>query len=70
MIESGRFQNGSLTLVKNKTKPDTWFLRFYRGCGEQACLPQKANRYGPGLPASPGRRKGGFGPSRKHQQRC
>jgi len=24
-----RFQNGSLTLVKNKTTPNTWFLRFY-----------------------------------------
>jgi hypothetical protein len=35
MIESKRFQNGSLTLVKNKTKPDTWFLRFYEGAGEK-----------------------------------
>ncbi len=29
MIESRRFQNGSLTLVKNKTTLATWFLRFY-----------------------------------------
>ena len=35
MIESKRFQNGSLTLVKNKTTPDTWFLRFYEGAGEK-----------------------------------
>jgi integrase len=33
MIESKRFQNGSLTLVKNKTTPDTWFLRFYEDAG-------------------------------------
>ena len=35
MIESKRFQNGSLTLVKNKTTPDTWFLRFYEDVGEK-----------------------------------
>jgi hypothetical protein len=33
MIESKRFQNGSLTLVKNKTTHDTWFLRFYEEAG-------------------------------------
>ena len=36
MIGSGRFQNGSLTLVKNKTKPHTWFLRFYEEVGNIA----------------------------------
>jgi integrase len=35
MIESKRFQNGSLTLVKNKTTSDTWFLRFYEDAGEK-----------------------------------
>jgi integrase len=35
MIESKRFQNGSLQLVKNKTTPDTWFLRFYEDAGEK-----------------------------------
>jgi integrase len=35
MIESRRFQNGSLMLVKNKTTPDTWFLRFYEDTGEK-----------------------------------
>jgi integrase len=29
MIGSNRFQNGSLTLVKNKTTDDSWFFRFY-----------------------------------------
>ena len=29
MIESTRFQQGSLTLVKNKTTDDSWFFRFY-----------------------------------------
>jgi len=24
-----RFQHGSLTLVKNRTAPDTWYFRFY-----------------------------------------
>jgi hypothetical protein len=35
MIESERFQNGSLMLVKNKTTPDTWFLRFYEDTVEK-----------------------------------
>lgn len=35
MIERRRFQNGSLMLVKNKTTPDTWFLRFYEDRGEK-----------------------------------
>src|SRR5262249_10090438 len=29
MIGSSRFQNGSLIKVKNKTAPDSWFLRYY-----------------------------------------
>jgi hypothetical protein len=29
MIESTRFQQGSLMLVKNKTTDNSWFLRFY-----------------------------------------
>ena len=29
MIESHRFQKGSLVLVKNKRTPDTWLFRFY-----------------------------------------
>jgi integrase len=29
MIGTSRFQHGSLTLVKNKTAPATWYLRFY-----------------------------------------
>ena len=29
MTESTRFQQGSLTRVKNKTAPDTWFFRYY-----------------------------------------
>ena len=29
MIQSSRFQQGSLTRVKNKSTPDTWFLRYY-----------------------------------------
>jgi integrase len=29
LIGSNRFQNGSLTLVKNKTTDDSWFFRFY-----------------------------------------
>jgi integrase len=29
MIGTPRFQNGSLTLVKNKTAPSTWYFRFY-----------------------------------------
>ena len=29
MIGAPRFQNGSLTLLKNKTTPATWFFRFY-----------------------------------------
>src|ERR1700738_1839719 len=29
MIESNRFQQGSLMLVKNKTTDDSWFFRFY-----------------------------------------
>ena len=29
MIESTRFQQGSLMLVKNKTTDDSWFFRFY-----------------------------------------
>jgi integrase len=29
MIGSSRFQNGSLSRVKNKTTDDTWFLRYY-----------------------------------------
>ena len=33
MIESNRFQNGSLARVKNKSTPDTWFFRFYELVG-------------------------------------
>ncbi len=29
MIGSNRFQNGSLILVKNKSRDDTWYFRFY-----------------------------------------
>ena len=29
MIESTRFQQGSLTRVKNKTAPDSWLFRYY-----------------------------------------
>ena len=29
MIGTPRFQNGSLTLLKNKTTPSTWYFRFY-----------------------------------------
>jgi integrase len=29
MIGTSRFQHGSLTLVKNKTAPATWYFRFY-----------------------------------------
>jgi integrase len=29
MIGTPRFQNGSLTLAKNKTTPATWYFRFY-----------------------------------------
>ena len=29
MVGSKRFQNGSLSLVKNKTTDDSWFFRFY-----------------------------------------
>jgi len=28
MIGAPRFQNGSLTLYKNKTAPSTWYFRF------------------------------------------
>jgi integrase len=41
MIESKRFQTGSLTLVKNKTTPDTWFLRFYEDAGEKRVYRRK-----------------------------
>jgi len=41
MIESKRFQTGSLTLVKNKTTPDTWFLRFYEDEGEKRVYRRK-----------------------------
>jgi integrase len=41
MIESRRFQNGSLTLVKNKTTPDTWFLRYYEDAGEKRVYRRK-----------------------------
>jgi integrase len=41
MIESKRFQNGSLTLVKNKTTPDTWFLRYYEDSGEKRVYRRK-----------------------------
>jgi len=30
---SNRFQNGSLTLVKNKTKDDSWLFRYYEDVG-------------------------------------
>jgi integrase len=30
-----RFQHGSLTLVKNKTAPDTWYFRFYQEQGNR-----------------------------------
>lgn len=30
-----RFQQGSLTLVKNKTAPDTWYFRFYEERGDR-----------------------------------
>jgi integrase len=33
MIESNRFQNGCLMLVKNKRAEDTWFIRFYEDRG-------------------------------------
>src|SRR5438270_3704516 len=33
MIESRRLQKGSLTLVKSKSTPDTWFLRYYEDTG-------------------------------------
>ncbi len=29
MRDSNRFQNGSLTLVKNKKADDSWFFRYY-----------------------------------------
>ena len=29
MIECSKFQQGSLTRVKNKTAPDSWFFRYY-----------------------------------------
>jgi hypothetical protein len=35
MIESKRFQNGSLSLVKTKTTPDTWFVRYYKETGKK-----------------------------------
>jgi integrase len=41
MIESKRFQNGSLSLVKNKTTPDTWFLRYYEEAGEKRVYRRK-----------------------------
>jgi hypothetical protein len=41
MIESKRFRKGSLTLVKNKTKPDTWFLRYYEDAGEKRVYRRK-----------------------------
>ena len=33
MTGSNRFQNGSLTLVKNKTTDDSWLFRFYEDVG-------------------------------------
>jgi integrase len=33
MTEATRFQQGSLTRVKNKTTPDTWFFRYYEDQG-------------------------------------
>jgi integrase len=33
MIESNRFQQGSLMLVKNKRTDDSWFFRFYEDRG-------------------------------------
>lgn len=41
MIESKRFQNGSLTLVKNKITPATWFLRYYENAGEKRVYRRK-----------------------------
>jgi hypothetical protein len=41
MIVSRRFQKGSLTLVKNKTTPDTWFLRYYEDAGEKRVYRRK-----------------------------
>lgn len=35
MTASNRFQQGSLTLVKNKTTPDSWFFRFYEDAGDR-----------------------------------
>ena len=35
MIESTRFQQGSLTLVKNKTTDGSWFFRFYEDQGDK-----------------------------------
>ncbi len=35
MIESHRFQQGSIVRVKNKRTPDTWFFRFYEDLDEQ-----------------------------------
>lgn len=33
MRDSNRFQNGSLTLVKNKRADDSWFFRYYEDSG-------------------------------------
>lgn len=33
MRDSNRFQNGSLSLVKNKRADDSWFFRYYEDCG-------------------------------------
>ncbi len=33
MRDSNRFQNGSLTLVKNKRADDSWFFRYYEDLG-------------------------------------
>ena len=35
LTPQNRFQHGSLTLVKNKTAPDTWYFRFYEERGNR-----------------------------------
>ncbi len=35
MIGTPRFQHGSLMRVKNKTAPDTWYLRWYEDAGDR-----------------------------------
>jgi hypothetical protein len=69
MIGSRRFQNGSLTLVKNLTKSDTWFLRFDEEVGDKRVYRRKRIGTVRDFPHRRDAEKGGFGSSRKHQQR-